>query len=187
MGTSANIIFANNYYTKDMDENIDKNISQDFDYVKMGNQTYIFLDGYPSNILPLLCDFLSSNGAKQRSKDYQYLSAWFVAYYCIFYQLKFIKASDKLSEGYIDIESYDEYRDNYTPSYEDFKSVSDFNGIGIHNGDFDEQVYTYLITEGALKDTFNIWIYDYSNKFITFIVSTEDLSQYESEEWYNYY
>ena len=90
MSTSANIIFASNFYNMDSD-NLDKSVSQDFDYICNGNQIYIHFDGYPESIINKLKLFFKCKGVKNRSRDNNYLSAWFVTFYCMNYKVNYLR------------------------------------------------------------------------------------------------
>lgn len=159
MSTSANIIFANNFFKSD-EIYLDEYIDNDFDFVKHGCQVYIHSDGYPENILPLLKQFLKSNGAYKRRNDYSYLSAWFITYYCMFYKMPYlIEPVDW---------SFSNYMDYYVSSKDDILEVPDFMGIGINNGGYTDCSFTYVIFERDVS-SFNVFMYGSDKKFIELV------------------
>ena len=154
MSTNANIIFASNYFKKDEDY-LDKFVDQEHDYVANGHQIYVHFDGYPENILNILNNFFKLEGAKKRREDPSYLSAWFVTYYCMSYKLKYLQ--DFLIDN--------NYVNYFNPNLDDLYNANDFSGIGLHNGEYDDTHYTYVVTSCDITRS-NVWIYGKNKKFI---------------------
>lgn len=71
MSTSAKIIFLNKY--PEHDGRIDVK-NEDCPMV------YVHSDGFPEGLLPILTEYLRTDGAKSRKNDAEYLSAYFLAY-----------------------------------------------------------------------------------------------------------
>ena len=159
MSTTANIIFASNYYTNDS-ECLDKYVSQDLDYVKNGNQIYIHFDGYPENIINVLSKFFKSYGSKVRRLDNNYLSAWFVTFYCMNNKVNYLRKDVNWD--------YFNYMDYFIPTVEDIFNIVDFSGVGLHNGEESDTNYTYVITNRDITSS-NVWVYNINKEFIELI------------------
>ena len=71
MSTSAKIIFLHKYPENTTHINV-----EDVDCPMV----YVHNDGYPKGILPVLTEYLRTDGAKSRKDDMEYLSAYFLAY-----------------------------------------------------------------------------------------------------------
>lgn len=89
MSTRGNYVFIdypvkeeNGDWVKDPQQIVDLKlgISDETPVIKHGNKIYVHFDNYPSHAIPALFEFLNLPGAKERSYDIEYLSAWFVAY-----------------------------------------------------------------------------------------------------------
>ena len=90
MSTRGNYVFCdyplkdngNNEWVEDPSQIVElkKGISDETDLIKHGNKIYVHFDNYPSHAIPNLFKFLQLGGAKGRSTDKEYLSAWFVAF-----------------------------------------------------------------------------------------------------------
>ena len=189
MSTRGNYVFVDYPYKKDEEGNWVKDpsqivnlklgISDETPLVKEGNKIYIHSDNYPSFALPNLFEFLNSKGAKARSNDSEYLSAWFVAHNAVNVLLAFCV---ERPEG-LEYQRLSEFLREYVPKGEDILKTDDFRGIGLENSLYDGADYTYVIIPDA--DGFRIFIYGYRFNFITEIHSDDDLEELKEEDWWN--
>ena len=155
-------------------------ISNDDEIVKNGCLVYVHSDNYPSYALPNLFEFLESGGAKSRSNDPSYLSAWFVAYHAVNNLLRYnVEQPENQS-----FDEWKEFINEYEPKGEDILHTHDFTGIGLENNLSDWADYTYLIIPGE-NDTFQIYIYDYNFNYITDVYTAENLKELEKEGWWD--
>ena len=189
MSTRGNYIFTtipkvevDGEWLTDVDaiKNLTVEISNDDEIVKNGYKVYVHSDNYPSYALPNLFDFLNSGGAKARSNDPSYLSAWFVAYHATNNLLKY---NVEKPEN----QSFDEWKEfirNYESKGDDILNTHDFTGIGLENNLSDWADYTYLIIPGS-NDTFRIFIYGYKFNYITDVYTAENLKELEKESWWD--
>lgn len=189
MSTRGNYIFTtipkvevDGEWLTDVDaiKNLTVEISNDDEIVKNGYKVYVHSDNYPSYALPNLFDFLNSGGAKARSNDPSYLSAWFVAYHATNNLLKY---NVEKPEN----QSFDEWKEfirNYESKGDDILNTHDFTGIGLENNLSDWADYTYLIIPGT-NDAFRIFIYDYKFGYVTDVYTAENLKELEKESWWD--
>lgn len=81
MGTRHNVVFV---YNED-EIKILKNGKVSFaNFKSKVPMVYVHWDGYPSGALPVLVEYLNSEGAKRRLHDPEYLSAWYIAWKIIY-------------------------------------------------------------------------------------------------------
>lgn len=142
MATRGNYVFIEYPHKKDEDgkwvedaEAIVKlklGISNDNDIIKNGYKIYVHWDNYPSGAIPRLFEFLSFDGAKARSNDASYLSAWFVAYNCCYGE------------------------------EDSFSSKRDFSGVGLENNLSDWCDFTYVILPDIKGFRIFIYDYDFN-------------------------
>ena len=104
--------------------------------------------------------FLKAKAVTKRCDDNTYLSAWFVTFYCMTYKVNY-------NRDFVNW-SYYNYMDYFIPTAEDVMEITDFTGIGIHNGEYSDTNYTYVITN-VDKYSFNIWVYNGKGDFIDLI------------------
>ena len=76
MGTRHNVVFL---YPENEIKYL-KNGKVSFASLKKNPMIYVHWDGYPSGALPILVEFLTSDGAKHRINDTEYLSAYYICW-----------------------------------------------------------------------------------------------------------
>lgn len=164
MGTRHNVVFlGKEFYDKENNKKINelefnKNGKIKIRCLKNAPKIYVHWDGYPSGALPILRDFLNTDGAKNRLCDEQYLSAYYVAY--------------KIMHHF---------------GHTNIKTCDDFRSIGIEPSLNDWCDYTYIIQPETVDATYTkpvIYILDYNYKLISKINNISNLEEYENEEWW---
>ena len=167
MGTRHNVVFMGKKYTYE-DDNGNKKITNELKFNKSGKvnltclknspKIYVHWDGYPSGALPILKEFLNSQGARARMCDEQYLSAYYIAWKIIH-----------------DFETTN------------LKTLDDYRSIGIETSLNDWCDYTYIIRPEARSATFTdftIYVLDYNLKLIEKIENINNLEKYFDKEWW---
>ena len=141
------------------------------------NVLYIHSDGYPSNILNWLLDFLKLNGAKFRSFDKYYLMSWLCTYFNVNIMTRYLNKNLDYSIFDKDYKEKKEKFINYEFKASDFNLLNDFRGSGIFKFNEIESDYLYIITPTTanpenlykldhLESYFNIYVLNYENKII---------------------
>ena len=186
MSTRGNVVFIDDYIVNERqlhDNLINLNLS---DVLRTANyhSIYIHSDMYPSGALADLQEFLQLDGAKARAADTNYLSAWFVGWYC----LQMSKWTRRFHDQNFNVEKCK------NPSLKNFKESKDFFGIGLQHELNDWCDYTYVILANQPKEynkryesNFDIYIYegDSYKKPIAMVTSEDPLWWYENEEWWH--
>lgn len=113
MGTRHNIVFTYPENVKYISKG--KKISQ-ANFKGKCPMIYVHWDGYPSGALPILKEFLQSEGAMHRKNDIEYLSAYYVAWKII-----------------------------HDLGYSNLKEIDDYRSIGIESQCNDWCDYTYVV------------------------------------------
>lgn len=167
MGTRHNVVFLGpEYRYKDNNGNEQKMNKLKFNAngkinltcIKNAPKVYVHWDGYPSGALPILKDFLNTDGAKHRLNDEQYLSAYYIAY-------KIIHDFDKTN----------------------LKELDDFASIGVEPKLNDWCDFTYIIQPETVDASYSkpvIYVLDYNYKLIQKIENINNLEKYIDEEWW---
>ena len=189
MSTRGNVVFINFWTMERMREenkNIDfQNLKENSEELEYCNKIYIHSDMYPSGALPNLQEFLKMSGAKHRTTDSSYLSAWFVAYSCM-----------NMIPYTLAMTDYEKYRntEKTRKCFTNMKKSRDWFGVGILNELSDWAEYTYVIVPNISinenryefdKHNFDIYIYDGAlDNYITVINSDVSYKILENEEWW---
>ena len=119
MGTRHNVVFA---YEEDIKYiNKGKKISQ-ANLKGKAPMIYVHWDGYPSGALPILQEFLQTEGAIYRKNDIEYLSAYYVAWKII-----------------------------HDFGFSNLKKLDDYRSIGIESQCNDWCDYTYIVIPSQEK------------------------------------
>lgn len=118
MSTSAVIYFMSEYEYMKMKLRYDNEL-----LVDTANGVYIHSDGYPEAVTTLLKSYLSLNGAKSRANDISYLTSFFITY--------------TVMNKFKDLHNKD-------LTLNEMESLSDFNGVGVINGNGGD--YQYVVT-----------------------------------------
>ena len=124
------------------------------DYPKV----YVHWDGYPSGALPILRDFLNTDGARSRMHDPEYLSAYYIGYKII-----------------------------HDFGFTNLKSLDDYKSIGIATKLSDWTDFTYIVKPekiDATKIKFVIYILSQNKKLIAKVENINDLESLEDCEWW---
>lgn len=117
MGTRHNVVFM---YPEN-EYRILKNGKLSFASLKKNPMIYVHWDGYPSGALPILVEFLTSDGARYRINDTEYLSAYYIAWKII-----------------------------HDFGYTNLKELDDYRSIGIQTECNDWCDYTYIIQKNTI-------------------------------------
>lgn len=161
MGTRHNVVFKENSKIK-----FNKDGKLNLKCIKDCPKVYVHWDGYPlgyvneddtvgGGALPILRDFLNTNGAKSRSHDREYLSAYYVGWKII-----------------------------HDFEFTNLKKLDDFRSIGIETKLNDWCDYTYIVgPEATSADTwkFVIYVLDYKLKLIKKVENINDLESYKKD------
>lgn len=158
MGTRHNVVFQPcEYYDKETNKRINeikfnKNNKLSLKSIKNSNKIYVHWDGYPSGALPILRDFLNSDGARNRMCDTEYLSAYYIAWKII-----------------------------HDFGHTNLKELDDYRSIGMENNLNDWCDYTYIIQPERVSGGYNkfvIYILDYNLKLIDKISNINNIDKY---------
>ena len=152
MGTRHNVVFTND----EIEFTVEGKIKQKS--IKNAPKIYVHWDGYPSGALPILKDFLNSEGARHRQTDCEYLSAYYVAW-------KIIHDFGKTN----------------------LKELDDYRSIGIEASLSDWCDFTYIVTTEPTDATYRkfvVYILGYNYKLIEKIENINNLEKYEECDWW---
>lgn len=153
MGTRHNVIFCEK---KEIEFNVGGKIS--LRCIKNSPKIYVHWDGYPSGALPILKEFLNSEGARHRNNDMEYLSAYYIAWKII-----------------------------HDFGHTNLKELDDYRSIGIETSLNDWCDFTYIIKNepvDAMHSKFVIYVLDANLKLLRVIENINNLEAYEQEEWW---
>ena len=93
---------------------------------------YVHWDGYPSRALPILVDFLTTEGARYRINDVEYLSAYYVAWKIIHdFGIQNLKDMDDYRSIGIEVEC-NEWCDYTYIVKGDIITIINYNGKVLH-------------------------------------------------------
>ena len=164
MGTRHNVVFQPCEYTNEETKKrineikFNKDNTLNLNCVKNSNKIYVHWDGYPSGALPVLKDFLNSDGARNRMCDTEYLSAYYVAWKII-----------------------------HDFGHTNLKELDDYRSIGLENNFNDWCDYTYIIQPQSVDASYKkfvIYVLDYKLRLIEKIENINNLEKYENEKWW---
>ena len=162
MGTRHNVIFNGADEIK-----FNKDGKLNMKCIKYSPKVYVHWDGYPlggfdketgtvfGGALPILKEFLNTDGAKARSHDREYLSAYYIGWKII-----------------------------HDFGFTNLKNLDDFRSIGIETQLNDWADYSYvIIQESTSHDTwkFVIYVLDYNLKLIKKVENINDLESYTKD------
>lgn len=170
MGTRHNVVFMG-YEHEYEDEKGNKKIANQLNFAKTKKvykkclkdcpKVYVHWDGYPSGALPILKEFLNTEGARSRMHDPEYLSAYYISWKII-----------------------------HDFGHTNLKQLDDFRSIGVETQLSTWADYTYIIKPEAKShnnNKFVIYVLDYNLKLIAKIERLDDIDTFEQEQpewWY---
>ena len=182
MSTRGNILFLNNYYLENegIKKKDIKKINKWSDILNNGHQIYVHSDMYPSGALPMLQEYLQTDGAKNRAFDSSYLSAWFV----VFKGLKMLPYT-------VGMTTDKNFTEITNPSMKNFKESKDYFGIGLMTGPAYDSDYSYVVAPlgekyKTDKNSFDIYVFEgvYDN-FVCRLNSEDNLNDFLDKKWWD--